>query len=334
MPPNNPSFLLRARMGVLPHVRRALGDPRTRVAARVVTLLVVLGLSWSAVARLDGARLRQALATASFPLIALGLATQLAVVFVRAERWREMLGTPISRVKLNVYLFAAFGLSQVLPAGTTESLRVYLLRKRHAVPVPLGAASVVLEKLFEGAGLVPLVAPLPLLLDLPRYVNVVILALSGGGALVTLAMVVAARASRGSSWRVFRSRQWRQVEPGLRCLTEPRVLASVLASSVAAHVLDCAGAYLFLLATGIHVPFATTALLNVTFSLAVVLPLVPGHVGVFEAAAVAALTLVGVSVEWALAYAIVVHAAQLVLVACALPGLALLREAQAARPAE
>ena len=304
-------------------------SPRLRRRMRAAVAVAVLALFAVAVARMDWRRVLDTLAAARLSFFVASLVLSALLVLLRAERWRLLLpGTSVPRRPLFLYLFVAFGLTMVTPAGSPEAMRVYLLRRRHDVPVPIGIAGILLEKLFEGVGMVLLIAPLPLLLPLPTALSVLIATLSTGGVLATALLVWLAHASVRPTWRIFRSSLWQRIAPGLDCLRDPRTFLMLCGTSLAAHVVDCVCAWLMFRSVAIDVPVATTALLLFTFSVALVVPLVPGHVGMLEAGAVAALRTVGVATEPALAFAVLCHAGQMVYVLCALPGITLLRAAQ------
>jgi uncharacterized membrane protein YbhN (UPF0104 family) len=72
-------------------------------------------------------------------------------------------------------------------------------------------------------------------------------------------------------------------------------------------------------AFGVHLPIGGAVLVLAVLNLATLLPVVPGNVGVFEAAVVIALTRLGVGPEQALGIAVVQHLCYFV--ALALPGL-------------
>jgi uncharacterized membrane protein YbhN (UPF0104 family) len=302
-----------------------------RQLARGLVAVSVLALCGLAVARMDWRLVIATLATARISYFAVALLLSLGLVFLRAERWRLLLpGARLPRQPLFLYLLVAFGLTMVTPAGLPEAMRVYLLRERHGVPAPTGIASILLEKLFEGVGMIVLIAPLPFLLSLPTAMSALIAALSAGGILATGAVVwLTYTSARHTGW-VFRSSLWQRIEPGLDCLRQPRTFTLLCVASVAIHVVDCCCAWFMLRSVAIDAPAAATALLLLTFSIALVIPLVPGHVGMLEASAVAALRVVGVANEPALAFAVLCHAGQMVYVLCVLPGFALLRHASAA----
>ncbi len=309
---------------------RGLASPRMLWWARMAVALAVLAACAVMVVRTDWHRVHDTLAVARLSFFAVSLLLGALLIFLRAERWRLLLpGATVPRRPLFFYLFVAFGLTMVTPVGAPETMRVYLLRRRHDVPVPVGTAGILLEKLFEGVGMIPLVAALPFLLPLPAAMNVLIVGLTTGGVIVTAAVVWLAHASHHSTWLVFGSSLWQRITPGLDCLRDRRTFAKLCVTSLAAHSVDCVCAWLVLRSLAIDVPAATSALLLLTLSVAVVVPVVPGHVGMLEAGAIAALRMVGVPNEPALAFALLYHVGQMVYVLCALPGITLLRGAQA-----
>ena len=143
---------------------RALG-------AAAIVALCVLGLR-----RIDWRATGAALAGASVPLLALASLTIFTELLVKAERFRLLLA-PVQRLplaKLFYYIIVSYAASMLLPGPVGATLRVYVLERRHAVPVAASIAALLFEKLFEGIGLVFVVAGLPFLLPLPRAVSLLI----------------------------------------------------------------------------------------------------------------------------------------------------------------
>ena len=279
--------------------------------ALAVALLVlcVYGLQ-----RLDWRRAMDTLRHANLPLVALGAGLSYVQAIFKSERWRMMLA-PIRRfssLRLYYYVVLAFGSSMLLPPGSGEVLRIYLLRRRHDVPVASSVAVLTVEKLFEAIGLMCIVAPLPFVLPLPRAVSLVIAGLVAAGLVVTgVALWLARRSYTHASAWAERWPLWVRVAPAIESVRRPPQFLRGVALSVAAMAIDAGVILLLLLAVGVpwaSLHWATGPLVILAFAFAFVVPLTPGHVGTMEVAAVAALGLLGVPAPVALAFAIVYHA--------------------------
>jgi len=263
-------------------------------------------------------------------LVVAGALGNLAQIACKSERWRLLLA-PVRRLspgRLYAYLLSAYGASMVLPGVAGEVLRIYLLRRRHDVPVAVSTAVVTIEKLFDGVGLIVVVGALPFLLSLPRPVSLSMAALSAGGMLVTITLIALARRASRSGWK-GRWTRLAPLAPGLACLTTPSMFAGASAWSLLAHLIECVAIKLLLLSVGLDLPWATGGLVLLAFSFAMVIPLVPGHAGTLEAASVAALGLLGAPIEKAIAFTLAYRVVEMVpMLLFALTGLGLVTEAR------
>ena len=217
----------------------------------------------------------------------------------------------MSPLRLYYYMLLSFGASMALLPGTGEVLRVYALGRRHDVPVSSSVAVLAIEKLFEGIGLMCIVAPLPFFLPLPRALSLGIAGLVGGGLLVTgFALWLARRAeAHGSAWRA-RWPQWARIAPGIESVRRPALFWRGVALSVAAMAMDSGVILLLLVAVGVpsgSLYWATGPFVILAFSFAFIVPLAPGHVGAMEVASVGALGLLGVPAHQAIAFAVAYH---------------------------
>lgn len=303
---------------------RALG-------AAAIVALCVLGLR-----RIDWRATGAALAGASVPLLALASLTIFTELLVKAERFRLLLA-PVQRLplaKLFYYIIVSYAASMLLPGPVGATLRVYVLERRHAVPVAASIAALLFEKLFEGIGLVFVVAGLPFLLPLPRAISLLIAALSLGGVAVAAAVVLVVRHAerRGYAGRLSRVAR---LAPGAACVRRPSLFLRASALSLLAQLIDCVAMYLVLRAVGLDLPWATGGLLILALSFALTLPLTPLHLGALEAGAVGALDLLGAPFEKAVAFGLVYHALQAVpVLVLGLTGYRLMSEARADRARE
>ncbi len=291
--------------------------------AVAVVLLCVLGLR-----HVDLTSIRHALLGAQLGWVVLAAAVNFVHVGMKSERWHLMLSPfgRIGRARLYHYLLVSYAASSVLPGRMGEILRPYLVRRRAGIPVPVSVGIIVAEKLFEALGLLLLVAPLPFCLPgLPRWAAMSIGTLGAIGVVgIALLIVLAPRFARGRPESF-----WAELGRGLDGMRQPRIVFGALAWSLASYLCDAFEVYLVLLALGVHVPWATPALVLLTLNLAIALPSTPAHVGAFEAGAVAGLHAVGVDMGTAIAFALIYHAMQVVpILLTGLTGVGLILEAR------
>jgi uncharacterized membrane protein YbhN (UPF0104 family) len=303
---------------------------RAASALRLGAALAVLLLCGWGLRHIDWRAVAAALTGARVELVVAAAAINFVHVACKSERWHVLLApvARLGRLRLYWYLIVSYAASVVLPARAGEALRVYLLKKREGVAVAASIGVLVVEKLFEGIGLLAVIAPLPLLLHLPRWARITIGVLAAGGVAATaLAVALAWHARAGS--------RWERLGHGLQSVRRPRVFAAATAWSFAAYALDLVEVWLILAAVGVHVPWPTAALVLLTLNLAIALPSTPGHVGAFEAGAVAGLQAVGVPLAPALAFALVYHVMQVgPILLAGLSGLRLVAAARADAEAE
>ncbi len=272
------------------------------IAVRVLASLVVAVLVVLALRTMDLRALRAALAGVALPPLALAAVLSFSMLVVKAGYWRTIL-SPVARVPLRTmlwYTISATGASVVLPVRGGEALRVYWLHKRHAVPLPVLAATVGFEKVFDITSLLLLVTPLPWLLPQEtwmarlRFLAPLLLVV------LTVAFFLARRGRERFAWiaqlRVFDS---------LR--TSGAALACVLSSWVADVLL------ILVVLSALGLPVRVEAALLVIFAanVAIAIPAAPGNVGSLELGVGFALTRLGVPEERAAAFAILYHGVQL-----------------------
>lgn len=304
-------------VGALPQARRLR-------ALRWLLSLVVLAVCAVALRHIDWDQMRVFLSRARFSLIAVAICVPLVHGLLKSERWRILISPFAKPPWLRLYhtLIMSFAASAVLPARAGELLRLFVLKREFKVPMSSSIGVIVVEKLLEMVGLLLVVGPLLVFLPLPRWMAKSILAL---GALVLVAVIALFVVGR---WGKARSSVFGRLSEGVRCIATPRRLVGVLAMSVLIFVVDGVMITLVLRAYEIDLPWAAPALVLLPVNIAIALPSTPAQIGLFEAAAVAGLTALGVSGERALAFAMTYHLIQIVpvLLIAGLTGKQLLRE--------
>lgn len=311
----------------------------TVLLAAIVAAAVAWRLDWAGLSALDDPR--------AWALLGIGAAFHLLTVPFKAVAWRSVLAAsmapraaPSLRTFLSPVMIGA-ALNLALAGRVGEAARVLLVHGRLArggSPATMSSVvgSAVTESMVATAAWVALVAMAGLFFPLPALVWLVI----GGIAAVWLVILVAAVRGWGASGSLAAPagllrrglagvrRVWGEVADGHRSLGRRAVALPLLGASVGGWLVQLASVYVVLSAFDVPGGWPAAILVLVGVSVAQTVPVVPGNVGVFQAAV--ALPLVatfGVSPATAIAVGVVLQVVQAAPVALA--GLAALsRESQ------
>jgi uncharacterized protein (TIRG00374 family) len=213
------------------------------------------------------------------------------------------------------YTIATFAASAIAPARAGEVLRVWTLKRRDGVPPADTAAVAVAEKLLDGISMLLIVAPVPWLLPgLPSWVVTTIAgcAAFAVAAFIALSIAVSRVKTVGPDDEGKLTSIVRRFITGMHVLRNPKRLTAALAVLILVWIADLGEVMAVLYAVDIHLPIAAGLLILFTLNLAIVLPSTPAQVGALEVGALAALDLLHVPHEPALAFALLYHAAQII----------------------
>jgi uncharacterized protein (TIRG00374 family) len=306
-------------------------NPRVWIGIAVSALFLALLLR-----QVDRAELIAALREVRLSWLALAVVVELAALWVRGLRWREVL-TPTVRISSTdaaALLLIGYAANNLLPMRAGEMVRAQLLHERHRASRLAALGTIVVERVFDGLTLALLLAATIALGggdDTLRALAALMMA-AFSGALLVLALL--SWQPRFADWLISLLR----VAPpairprarallgnflgGLGALRGMRAWSTVAVLSAVTWALE-AIAYWFVgeaFAFGIS-PWAYFGVCAAA-NLAIAVPSTAGGVGPFEFFARQVLIAFGVSSAAGTAYALVLHA--LVLVPVVLIGLALL----------
>ncbi|MEZ4590599.1 MAG: lysylphosphatidylglycerol synthase transmembrane domain-containing protein [Chloroflexota bacterium] len=283
-----------------------------------VSLLCLGGIFWV----IEPAQIGQAIQHAN-PRYLLGTAVYLLIyLFLRAVRWRFLLGRHIPQARLFHIQNIGQMLTQLLPFRLGDVARAVLVGQQPGLSVPQGVSTMVVERLLDML-LMVLLLPLALLqIDaLPAWLQQAAL-LSGAvtvGAIFILVWVVQKRplTHKLLTWlgrkapqlvTVTRHQQLDNLLDGLHALAQWRTALILLGLSLLTW-LPVVLAYNAAL-QAVQLP---PSLLNATFimivgAFAVAAPSSPGQIGVFHMGVIAAMTALGHPAEAAASLAVLYHA--------------------------
>jgi uncharacterized protein (TIRG00374 family) len=292
-----------------------------RAVAGIGISLVALGV---VVGTVDLPAASQALARADLRWIALlGVFIALDVV-LRAIRWRMLLA-PVARVPLREALRAllvGYLANNVLPARLGELIRCHVLGDRTGVSRSTILGTVVVERIVDTAVVVAIAAFAIVVLS----VRGVVAAAIGVGVAITAVLVIgvllamvahrlpfAERAAARLAQRPELRRILTRLREGLAVAGRPQTMLQSIGLSVAGWSCSVLGFAAAAQAVGIEPTIGQAALLAAGTNLATAIPAGPGYIGTFELAAVTIATSVGLPEGPALAFALIVHAATLLI---------------------
>lgn len=242
---------------------------------------------------------------------------------VRAYRWKLLMG-PEGTISLwRVFRFVNIGyfFNNIFPAKAGELVRAYLAGRMIPGGVGQAFSAVLIERLLDVLSVVALLVILTPFVALPSWATRGA-ALAGGVALLGLIFLalLSHYGERGIAllWRVLgrlpligsekvRSALASLLE-GFAVLYEPKLLLGVVASSASIWMGYATFNYLFFIVFGMYaLPFSAACFVLCCTGLTMILPSSPGAMGVFEWAALQALTLFAVARSDALGYALGLH---------------------------
>ena len=288
-------------------------------SSRRIVLGLVVGVPvsavflWLAVRNADVGTVRRTLGDADLAEVALAVVALCAVYGFQAARWRSIAAAPqVHLARFYEMVVSAVACNNVLPARLGDLLRARWLGREARIPAGRGLGTVVLDRGCDVAALL-----LMLVVGLAAVANsnwLLTIAAGAAAALLGLAAVVLfARAYTGRRERGRRSRGLvrRVVRDTAEALAEPigrRRPVWWAALSLAAWAMWALGAILVARALGFDLGLVEAMFVAAVMNLGVAIPSSPGFVGTYEWLGVAALGLLGIASDEALAFSILLHA--------------------------
>lgn len=294
------------------------GDRRLWLGLAVSALFVLL-LLW----QVDTGEVLEALRGVRPGWLMLALAVYMAGLWLRALRWKLVLGPSVAVGMSDTFSLVLIGYAanNVLPVRGGEVVRAGLLQRRHGAPWALGLGTILVERVLDGIVLAVFLAVAVALAGGSPLLRGLALA-AGGGSVVAALLIVGldvaprrAGALVGALPRVLpgalqrRARSWIEgFVLGLTTLHGPRDWTRVIAVTAASWALEAASYWLAGLAFGLDIPAPLYLGLCAAANLAIAAPSTAGGVGPFEFFARTVAIAHGVASGAATAYAIGLHA--------------------------
>ena len=283
------------------------------LALRVAVWLVLAASLLVLARRLDWPQLSAALAAADLRLLALVVVAGLPGLLCNALRWQSLAAAvrPVSVLTIIAAQCVSYAASAVLPVRAGEAVRFELLSRSTGMGRAEAAGTVALDHAINGIVMFAFAAALPMLLPVPRWMVLLIWGGMAAALILALALLRLARAPSARS-RPGRLQQGiARLRGGLVGLRNPRVVVPALLYSAVAWAVEIVTTQIALAA--FHLPHDAAHAMAVLFgvNLALAVPAPPANLGSFELGAGMALVAFGGSKERAAAFAVGLHAVQL-----------------------
>ncbi|HET7188134.1 MAG TPA: lysylphosphatidylglycerol synthase transmembrane domain-containing protein [Gemmatimonadaceae bacterium] len=313
---------------------------RARWVMRVVALVVVTALLVTAARRLSFSRVLAELVVVQPLWMALALLCFVSILPLWALQWR-LLATSTRTPRLRTMLGVVAMTSTVLntaPMLVGEAAGVYFLIVEAGLARGAALSVLAMDQLFVGVAKVFVLATAATLVVLPMWMARGAQALVVAVALLSASLVVVAwraepLSKRASRWIPARlARLILTVGRALEPVRSPTRSTGALALALAKKLAEVLAILCVQRAFGVELSLGSAVLVLAATNLATLLPIVPGNIGVYEAAVVLAYSSFGISAERALGIAVVQHAC--FFVALALPGYRWLARSAATRAPE
>jgi uncharacterized protein (TIRG00374 family) len=306
---------------------------RLKLAIRLLVIAVIVAGLWWFVREMDFRILGESLRRARVWPLVVAAALNFVCLWGKAVCWRIMLAPrhKVGVARLFRYTIAAFAASAIAPARAGEVLRVWTLKRRDGVPAAETAAVAVAEKLLDGISMLILVAPVPLLLPgLPWLVVGTIMVCAAIAVVLFIGLFIAVgKVGRGDAAHANGSSNGqacdgapsepaprpsliRRFLAGMHVLRSPKRLLGSLVLLILVWSADLGEVMAVFYALDIDLPIAAGMLVLFSLNVAIAIPSTPAQAGALELGAVAALELLHVGQEKAMAFALLYHALQVI----------------------
>jgi len=267
-----------------------------------------------------------------FPLLIAGVPL---LIWIRALRWRLLLP---NRENLTIHglsdaTFVGYFASSVLPLRAGEIIRPWVASRWQPVSFSSAFVSIIIERLADATCMLTLFAlclsyidEVPVAVQAGAHALGLLTAILLGGVFaaylfpVRMEKILHGIANRlthriGSGMPEKINRMITDCFAGLRVIASVRQLIMVVVLSYVMWISNAVFYQILLWAFGEYPSFWVGMLLNVIVALAVAAPSAPGFIGTFQVGCLIALSTVsGYSEEFAMAYSVVAHAIQMIVI--------------------
>lgn len=289
----------------------------------IIGIVISLVFLWLAFRNLHPEMVLESLANLNIPLVFVGMAIYLLAMLAITWRWQLLLNA-IKRISIaRLYPLVSIGYmgNNVYPFRSGEILRIVLLNRDEKVPPARAAATVVVERVFDGLVMLMFVIVPLLFVEIasPQIRNAALFTAPFLVIGLLVFLVLAARPQlltslAGAVAKLMPAKIGQigvhlahEVTEGLAGLRSLRGVLLVFLASTLSWAIEASVYWLVGVAFGLNVSYPIMLIVVGTVNLAGLIPASPGQIGVFEFFASLVLVAVGVAEDQALAFALLVH---------------------------
>lgn len=253
-------------------------------------------------------------------LLIFGVLLYVSTYFFRGIRWKMLLQTvkPIDTIKMTKFVIIGFMCNNILPARLGEFARALVISNREGISARASFASVILERVFDGAVIVLFLSVILAIHPFPDWVQRmgVLSGILFFGAFIILIMIshkgeiylekirdkfTSGIINKGCAFCL-------KFVHGLETLKERRQIYAVTGLSAFIWGLEALNYYIIMRGVGLNLPFAAAVFTLVVANLGIMIPSSPGNIGTMQYFCILALSIYSISKTSALAYSLVLHA--------------------------
>jgi uncharacterized membrane protein YbhN (UPF0104 family) len=299
---------------------------RLLLLGRVAVWLVVIACVVAFARNLRWHAVRDSFRAADPALLLVAVLLWIPCTALQGVRWFSLVRAvhPVGPLTVLSCAYVGYAASAVLPMRAGEAVRTELLSRSTGLSRAVALGTVAIDHTVNGTVMFLLAATLPLFIAVPRWTR---LLLWGGVGIAAVLFLTMLRLARKPSHRPSPGRVMQVVlrlRSGLVGLRRPRSVLGGFAGSIGAWTFEIACTMTALAA--FHLPHGVAAAMAVLFgvNLALAMPAPPANLGNFELGAGFALVALGGDRDQAAAFALGLHALQ-VLPTLIMGGIFLLR---------
>jgi glycosyltransferase 2 family protein len=249
-------------------------------------------------------------------------------IWVRAKRWEYLLA-PIKIIKISSLFYATaigFMANNILPARVGELVRAYVLGSKERISTTTSFATIVVERLFDGFTILLIFLAVILLMPFPpdrsrvftqHYIKMAGF-LSFFVYLIVLGLLLALRFHNKKANRLIEfflkrlpqglaiklSNTIKSFVLGLEILHRTKDIGVIIGYSLFLWVITSLSYYFLFMAFHLDLPVLAAFFLLVVLAFGVSIPSAPGYIGTFHWACAAALIFLGIEVNLAKSFSL------------------------------
>ena len=278
--------------------------------------LVFKGLDWG--------EFFTALKRVDIPVLLAGMSLYVFSYFFRGIRWHLMLRN-VKRIpiwRMTKFVIIGFMCNNLLPARLGEFARALVIAKKEEISARSSFASVVLERVFDGATIVILLFAMIILQPFPLWVRK--MGIIAGALFVICFCLLILLGHRGEKWIEIIQRRFPdkmmgkaagfmlKFVHGLDILKQNSLVLYVFILSFVIWGIEALNYTIIMNSLGIRLPLGAAIFILAVTNLGIMIPSSPGNVGTMQFFCVKALSLYAIAKDQALAYSLVLHAEMLI----------------------